>query len=279
MKANRSILYYSSLPNEAPPTAPTTPSRRKDAQQSQSPRKTMESAQSSISNVVSTSVNSARKIKVKACSFGPMKKLSAPTVPISKGKKGRLDEVTPVIFYPDEDVVVKGEDDTITLVDPFSFEGAESPDDEKDDHEDSFSPSSVVPLRLFPGRNIDSGIIRKEEDDVFKFNTFNFDGDDSFDRPIFAHDFNYNEDDTSIDLSEAIKSINDLSTLEGTKAFIASIRAKNDVECKSLEALWQDTKVPWDGFQRSPSFTTCEWDPKTDDSAVPSTLANSQLTK
>eukprot|EP00579_Thalassiosira_antarctica_P013650 CAMPEP_0201940662 /NCGR_PEP_ID=MMETSP0903-20130614/45633_1 /ASSEMBLY_ACC=CAM_ASM_000552 /TAXON_ID=420261 /ORGANISM="Thalassiosira antarctica, Strain CCMP982" /LENGTH=273 /DNA_ID=CAMNT_0048482515 /DNA_START=81 /DNA_END=902 /DNA_ORIENTATION=+ len=267
-------LYYSSLPNEAPQTgkAQTTPTRRKDAQPSPSPRKTIESASSSISNAVVTSVNSARKIKDRARSFVPKKLFP---VPSSKTKRGGLDEVTPVIFYRDEDAVTK-RDGTMTFVDPFSFGDSKVPGDQKNTHDDFNSPTSVVPVRLFPEdsskRNITSAAVTnncKEGNDVF-------DEVVSFDCPIFTQDFNFNEGDTSIDFSEAIRSINALSIKE-IKSFRESIRAKKEAGCESLD-MWQDSMLPWDGFKRSASFTMCEWDPKSDD-IVPFNSSNSHQEK
>lgn len=253
-----SAMLYSALPSEAPAPAKSQPSR--------SPRKTIEGASSSISNAVVTSVNSARKIKDRACSLVSKKLLSS-------GKKGGTEEATPVIFFADDDPVVK--DDSVAFVDPFSFENPESPDDKLDARDDAFSPSTIVPQRLF-------------QEDRSNNNNFKFapveenSGEDcdvftemvSFDCPIFTIDSSCNRtlDDTSIDLSETIKSINDMSRKE-TKAFLKSIRAKKDADCESPE-VWRDTMLPaWDGcFKRSESFTSCEWGPDGDDATSSNNL-------
>mmetsp|Transcript_33052 Transcript_33052/g.69562 ORF Transcript_33052/g.69562 Transcript_33052/m.69562 type:complete len:279 (-) Transcript_33052:194-1030(-) len=276
MKTDGNTLYYSSLlNNEAPQSgkAQVTPTRRKDANPAPSPRKTIESASSSISNAVVTSFNSAKKIKDRARSFVPKKLLAAQCTPATSGRKREgndiiLDEAaTPVMFYPDEDAVAKRVSrSNLTLVDPFSFEDSDSPDG-KMGANDFNSPTSVVPMRLFPeevcsSSDDPSGTTTKtsiQENAVF-------DEVVSFDCPIFTQDFKFDPEDTSIDMSEAIKSINAMSIKEETNNIRESIRARKEARDEGLE-LWQDPILSWDGFTRSASFTKCKWEPKSDDTA------------
>lgn len=265
MKTEGSSLYYSSLPNDGPKSksdkVEALPTKRKDAQPSPSPRKTVESASSSISNAVVTSVNSARKIKDRARSFVPKKLACTPGI----SRKGLLrDEVTPVIYYQDEDTVVKrAGQGALTYIDPFSFGDTESPGEENASDGNSTSPTSVIPVRLFPDDALSA--IAASPDAVAKEggekNDF-FDEVVTFDCPVFTSQ-KFNEEDTSIDVSEAIKSINAVSIVEEAKAFRESIRAKREAVGESLE-VWQEPLLSWDGFTRSSSFNICEWDPKSD---------------
>jgi len=265
MKTNGTALYYSTLPNDTAPTekAETTPTKQNEVHPSRSlsPRRTIGSASSSLSSVVATSVNSAKKITDRALSLVP-RKLCTP-VTISRNRLGDLDEITAVIYYPDTDAVIKPvSQDLVTLVDPFSFEDSDlSPD--KEDSKDSKSPTSVVPVRLFPDdfttkdlASIDAEDSREEEEDLFGEVV-------TFDCPIFTNDFKFNEEDSSFEFSEAIKSINAVSIKEETKSYLESIRANKRTGDKPSEA-WQEHVLSWDGFTRVASFNTCEWDPKLD---------------
>jgi len=153
------------------------------------------------------------------------------------------------------------------FVDPFSFEDAEVLEDgpKKDAHGDSNSPTSVIPVRLFPQEAIGSNnnfTFTECTDKHPKGEDF-FEEMVSFECPIFTQDVTFNEEDTSIDLSEAIKSINTRS-MKDTKMFLESIRAKKKEEGESSSEVWESTKLPWDGFRKSPSFSLCEWDPTSD---------------
>ena len=101
-----------------------------------------------IANAVSTSVNSAKRI---GRSLVPKKLLSVQYTPVKMKRDGNgaiLDEVTPVIYYADDDSTAKRVDrGAVTFVDPFAFEVACSPCDERDTS--SLSSPSIVPVRLF----------------------------------------------------------------------------------------------------------------------------------
>mmetsp|Transcript_31279 Transcript_31279/g.75617 ORF Transcript_31279/g.75617 Transcript_31279/m.75617 type:complete len:276 (+) Transcript_31279:656-1483(+) len=275
MKATGSgALYYSSLPNHETfktEKGQSTPPRRKDVlQSSPSPRKTIENASSSISNVVATSISSAKKLKNRARSFVPKKLLSAQCTPMVSNREGGgdLDAFTPVIYYQDEDAVVKpAKQGNTSFIDPFSFVDSDSPNDKKD-ADDYNSPTSVIPVRLFQEENSannGTSAIAKESDK--RENASFWKGEVvSFDCPMFTHDFKFNEEDTSIDVGSTIKSINAMSIKEEIKSFRESIRAKREACEESLE-LWQDPILSWDGFTRSESFTKCDWESHSDDTA------------
>ncbi|KAL7530938.1 hypothetical protein ACHAWF_003567 [Thalassiosira exigua] len=252
--------YYSSLPNDEKPRTQAgdpSPEKRKQTQPSLSPRKTIENASSSISTAVVTSVNSAIKIKDRARSFVPKKLWHAQCIytPLGGCKRGGVDEVTPVIYYTDEDSVTKrAVEGEISFVDPFSFEES----DDQCDKEDDPGLGSPAPVRLFPDESISEDAFPTSFDDNSKDKIALFDEIVSFECPVFTVKFN--DEDTSIDISEAIKSINELSTKEQIRAFRESISRKGE----SLEA-WREPILSWDGFTRSASFNMCEWDPKIED--------------
>lgn len=211
-------------------------------------------------------------MKDRARSLIPAKLLAAQCTLRGGGDHLLDDAVTPVIYYPDQDVVTKRVAHK-TLVDPFSFEvtfedSDGSSDDEKEDANDYNSPTSVIPVRLFQDDNSSIKVVTSSatgDSSKQKSNTVVFDEVVKFDCPIFTQDFKFNEDDTSIELSEAIKSINAKSVKEEATFILESVRNRK----KTQGELWQDPILSWDGFTRSSSFTKCvEWeDPKSDDAA------------
>lgn len=224
--------YYSSLPNDYDAGKAAKGSPR-------SPRK---HASSSISHAVVTSVDSAKKMKNLARSYIP-RKLCTP-VKRMEGSNALAfeDERTAVILFPDEDTLAKPAVNSTAVVDPFSFERAESPAiDQEERNVDS--PTSVVRTVHF----------RFDDEEVVPFES-----------DIFSADLDKDAaeaDNTSIEISEAIKSINAISISEEVKAIRASIRAERQAKDEAAE-LWQDS---FSGFCKSENFTSCEWDPKSDD--------------
>lgn len=275
-----SYPYYSSLPKDVKAekegrAQSFTPTKRRESP-SPSPRKTIESAATSISNAVVTSMNSARRIKDAARSFVPRKLLAAQCTQSATGGKaksaGEWDEGTPVIYYPDEVPVVKP-DSVMTFVDPFSFGGGRDYD-QKD-------VSSVIPVRLFPEDAMESkGAMYPifEEGEEEKGDCFGGQEVVTFDCPMFTfNDLDTNVDDTSIEISEAIKSINAMSVKE-IQSFRESISAAKKGKAAKDDSLeiWMDSEsiLPWEGFKRSQSFTTCEWEPNDDDDMTVSASSN-----
>ena len=277
--------YYSSLPNN------NEASNAGKVATPPSPRQAIESASTTISQAVS----SARKMKDRARSFVPKKLLAVQCTPVKRvGGSTDLDildeECTPVIYYTDEEAVAKrAADKSTTFVDPFSFEGSESPGD-------SNSPTSVVPVRLFSEeegisnrwndsekKNIPSTPAKDndKQKSVAFGDAVTFDGDSfppvspkdndkkksvsfddvvSFDCPIFTQDKRLiNDDDSSIEFSETIKSINAMSIKEETKSIRESLRALKESREKQQvkEEDWQDS---WNGFARAPNFGTHKLD-------------------
>ena len=252
-------IYYSSVPNDLfkeEKEMEATPMKRKESQStSLSPRKT---ASTSISDVVVTSFNSARKMTTIARSLVP--KLQC--TPITSSRKGRqLDEVTPVIFYQDEDTVTKRVDEVNTsFIDPFSFGETESQDDNPEDG--SETNSSVAPVKLFPddafGGEVDIPLSTVAGNINEKKDLFTTDEVVTFDVPIFTN-AKFNEEDTSIDISEAIKSINAVSIVDEARSIRKSIRAKRQAISESIVE-WEEPILSWDGFTKSSSFNKCQWE-------------------
>ena len=270
MKKEGSNIYYSSVANEAGGTESRlrTPTMLKEAAVLASPRTlSIESASSSISNAV----NSARKIKDRACSFVPKILYSQSTsyTPVTRIKNKTADEMTPVIFYTDEDTVIKRVDQGTTFLDPFSFvEEADSPGAKKGGR-DFNSPASVVPVRLFhddsSASNVASASVMDECNNNSNHNNNREEKNDPFDEvvtfecPILTHDVDINEDTSTADISEAIRSINVMSIKEESNSCRDAIYTKKEAKGKSCEG-WRDATVSWDGFTRSPKFISCKWD-------------------
>ena len=253
------------------PSTPTT--RRRDP----SPRKTLESASSSIFHAVTTSVSSARKITDRARSYVPKKLLAAQctyTPVISNRSKERdIDATTPVIFYRDEDDVVKrAAPGAAAFVDPFSFEDTDSLRRKEDEELNSPTSVALVPVRLFPAEEEEGEISKCEavtpvaaNKSIKKEKRVAFNDIVTFDCPVFTPDTSekINDEDTSIAISESIKSINALSVSEETRSIRDSIRAISEEDNKSLDN-WQGHVVSWDGFAKAASYQACKWEAEPD---------------
>ncbi len=196
-----------------------------------------------IANAVSTSVNSAKRIGHRARCLVPKKLLSAQYTPV-KIKRGGigaiLDEFTPVIYYTDDDATAKRVDrGAVTFIDPFSFEVAFSPCDERDTNSLS-SLTSIVPVRLFHqdngNTNADFAVVACKQENAVETDELVV-----FHSPIFAEAFN------RIDVK---------STREETKQ--DSIRAKKIAHDE------------WGDFTISESFTAYKWDSESEDTVLES---------
>ena len=191
-----------------------------------------------IANAVSTSVNSAKRIGHRARCLVPKKLLSAQYTPV-KIKRGGigaiLDEFTPVIYYTDDDATAKRVDrGAVTFIDPFSFEVAFSPCDERDTNSLS-SLTSIVPVRLFHqdngNTNADFAVVACKQENAV-------------------------ETDELVIFAEAFNRIDVKSTREETKQ--DSIRAKKIAHDE------------WGDFTISESFTAYKWDSESEDTVLES---------
>lgn len=252
---NTSTLYYSSLPVEDRAKAPSkrfaTPkgSRSKSPVLPRSPSKTKGNGVPTRCNTMTDNAHSARKLLKNAfCSFVPKRLLLSPYVAnktTSKDESSDEDVVTPVIYYIDEDAVAAKEESQ-TFVDPFAFVGN---DDEVVEAKEEIkpkpvsSPTSVVPMELFT--------VMEESSDF---------GDDDeaifFDDPFFPKSLTrIFDENTSIDVSEGIRSINVSSVSDEVKNGEDPNNGKDDDESMNQ----------WFGFFNSPNFTSYEWDPTFED--------------
>ena len=239
MKNDGAFLCYSSLPNDAHRAGTA---KRKEPQPFASPLKTF-------------AVNSARKFRDRAHSLASRKVPSTQ----SGDKIPGMDEVTPVLHHEDDDAIKKRDrDDVTTFLDPFSFEGSAGPTDA------FYSPTSLVPVRLFPDDASNSNVfMRKEGNGIFGNGKL-----DSFDSPIFTGDFKCSEEESSIDINKITKTANNPRKTCSRD----SIQAKKTDASECLDAS-QDSKLLWDGFKRSASFTVCEWDERADAGILTGCLA------
>ena len=203
-----------------------------------------------IANAVSTSVNSAKRI---GRSLVPKKLLSVQYTPVKMKRDGNgaiLDEVTPVIYYADDDSTAKRVDrGAVTFVDPFAFEVACSPCDERDTS--SLSSPSIVPVRLFHkdigNTNAAFALVACKQE-----NTVETDELVVFHSTIFA---------------KAINRIDVKSTREETNQ--DSIRTKKIARDESIEQC-KDLDLTWGDFTISESFTAYKWDSESEDTALES---------
>lgn len=210
--------YYSSLPNKKkqPPTSPVFTS-------------------SSISLAVTSSA----------------KKLLSLFTPLKRGAL-KEDEI-PVIYYTDEDSrTVKRK--VPAFIDPYSFVPST---DEKcgvgKKSGDFDSPTSVIPVRLFPEAS-DGSVV--DDDSIF-------DPVVTFECPVFSLDTTMKDDDdtTSLQLSEAIRSINIKD--DDTKSVREKLRDMKDARSRQSSSestdVWEDSTLTWKGFTRSSSWRKYEW--------------------
>ena len=166
------------------------------------------------------------------------------------GNGAILDEVTPVIYYADDDSTAKRvERGAVTFVDPFAFEVACSPCDERDTS--SLSSPSIVPVRLFHkdigNTNAAFALVACKQE-----NTVETDELVVFHSTIFA---------------KAINRIDVKSTREETNQ--DSIRTKKIARDESIEQC-KDLDLTWGDFTISESFTAYKWDSESEDTALES---------
>ena len=214
-----------------------------------------------IANAVSTSVNSAKRIGHRARSLVPKKLLSAQYTPVKMKRDGNgaiLDEVTPVIYYADDDSTAKRVDrGAVTFVDPFAFEVACSPCDERDTNSLS-SLTSIVPVRLFHkdigNTNAAFALVACKQENAVETDELVV-----FHSTIFA---------------EAINRIDVKSNREETNQ--DSIRTKKIAHDESVEQC-KDSDLTWGDFTISESFTAYKWDSESEDTALESRSCISSL--
>lgn len=163
------------------------------------------------------------------------------------------DIITPVIFYQDEDAVVRRSTATEAFVDPFAFDDTKKPNDAQDDDALKKKAGGVatdVPSlgKITSPTSVFGLFTVEEESSIFG----NFSDDDEADEAVFFDDEFFPRsltsvfEETPIDISESILSINAPSTCEN-----------NDAEDETAAA----SPGQWFGFFNSESFTSCEWDP------------------
>lgn len=199
----------------------------------------------SKSSVAYASISAAKNT---ARSMIPKRFFLSPCSPraTSKTGSGRLgydsykdyDDMIPVIMYTDEDLK-KPHDDELSFVDPFAFEFTkESPIVTKKKaikKERVCSPTSVFGLFTVEeeGSFIDNCSDDEEEAVIFN---------DAFFPRSLARVFDEN---TSIDISESIHSVNVSSVSDGDEHEVAD----------------KDDGTPTSEWE---SFTSCEWEPESD---------------
>ena len=225
--------YYSSLPNKKkqPPTSPVFTS-------------------SSISLAVTSSA----------------KKLLSLFTPLKRGAL-KEDEI-PVIYYTDEDSrTVKRK--VPAFIDPYSFVPTDENGGVGKKSGDFNSPTSVIPVRLFPEAadgsvEVVSTAPLKDSD---KLNDDSiFDPVVTFECPVFSLDAKKSkkgddDDTTSLQLSEAIRSINIKD--DDAKSVREKLRDMKDArnrQSESTDVHWEDPTLTWKGFTRSSSWRKYEWE-------------------
>ncbi|KAL3792694.1 hypothetical protein HJC23_009422 [Cyclotella cryptica] len=255
-------LYYSSVKGEeenkgftlspmAKPMTSKSPTNRNESKLKNRP--------SSIPRAVTTSIHSASKrMKNTARTLTPKRFLLSPCLSHkSTNKAGRRlgndsyqdDDITPVIFYADEDAAARRTiANEISFLDPFAFEATQDPPQEEPKKETTkvHSPTSVMGMGLFTVEEESSvfanGSESEEEDAVF------------FDDPFFPRSLTrVFDENTSIDLSEGIKSINAASVSDGVMA------------AEQGQAVEDESPEQWFGFFNAESFISYEWDPELED--------------
>ena len=236
--------YYSSLPNEKKqPTSPVF-------------------ASSPISLAVTSASMSAKKLLT---SLVPTKLLSSQCTNSTPLKRGDIEEdEIPVIYYPDEDSrTVKRK--VPAFIDPYSFVPTtdENCGGVGKKSGDFNSPTSVIPVRLFPEAAADGSVevvSKAPLKDSGKLNNSIFPVV-TFECPVFSLDTTNSKDDddtTSLQLSEAIRSINIKD--DDTKSVREKLRDMKDARSRQSESdVWEDSTLTWKGFTRSSSWRKYEW--------------------
>ena len=252
--------YYSSLPNNDKARAKNTiPS---------SPKKTI--ASSTILQSVNSATSSAKKMKNRARSFGKLLSVQACTpVKVKQQTDNDMcdlleaeDEITPVIYFPDQDAIARRmANRSTTFIDPFAFSDDSSSDKKIGD--DSNSPTSVIPVRLFPE---ESSGTRAPAASSIKVDEV-FEPVVTFDCPVFTLDSQdcKDHDDTSLQLSEAIKSINikDSVTSKSVREKFREMKESRSGSIASMDT-WQESFPTWQGFTRGSGWKKYKWEPKSD---------------
>ena len=225
--------YYSSLPNEKkqPPASPVF-------------------ASSSISLAVTSSA----------------KKLLSLFTPLKRG--ALKEEEIPVIYYTDEDSrTVKRK--VPAFIDPYSFVPSTDENCGVGKKSGDFnSPTSVIPVRLFPEAadgSVEVVSTAPLKDSDKRNDDSIFDPVVTFECPVFSLDAKKSkkdddDDTTSLQLSEAIRSINIKD--DDTKSVREKLRDMKDARSRQSEStdVWEDPTLTWKGFTRSSSWRKYEWE-------------------
>ena len=259
--------YYSSLPNN-------DKARAKNNAIPSSPKKTMiESASSTILT------SSAKKMKNRARSFGKLLSVQACTpVKVKQQTDNDIcdlleaeDEITPIIYFPDnQDAIARRmANRSATFIDPFAFSDVSTTNDKKNG-DDSNSPTSVIPVRLFPEESSSTSNDIPEVAPAASSIKVNdvFEPVVTFDCPVFTLDSCKDQDDTSLQLSEAIKSINikdSIASKSVREKFreMRESRSRRDGSIASMDT-WQESFPSWKGFTRGSGWNKYKWEPKSD---------------
>ena len=253
--------YYSSLPNNDKARAKNTITS--------SPKKTI--ASSTILQSVNSATSSAKKMKNRARSFGKLLSVQACTpVKVKQQTDNDMcdlleaeDEITPVIYFPDQDAIARrmANRSTTTFIDPFAFSDDSSSEKKNGD---SNSPTSVIPVRLFPEESsstsndtpeVAPGASSIKVDEVFEPVV-------TFDCPVFTLDSQdcKDHDDTSLQLSEAIKSINikdSVASKSVREKFREMKESRRDGSIASMDT-WQESFPTW---QKGSGWNKYKWEP------------------
>ncbi|KAL7516454.1 hypothetical protein ACHAWX_001469 [Stephanocyclus meneghinianus] len=256
-------LYYSSVHGEdeskrfrpSPMAKLTTTKSLTKRNESESKRHP-----SSIPRAVTTTIHSAsQRMKNTARTLAPKRLLLSPCLPRAPAKPRRRlgrdayqdDDITPVIFYADEDAVVRRTTaNEMSFVDPFAFEvRKDTPKEPKKETTKVRSPTSVTGMGLFTVEeegSVFANCSESEEEEAVFF-------DDTFFPRSLTRVFDEN---TSFDLSEGIKSINSTSASDGMMC---------DEQRHGGEEACCESPEQWFGFFNAESFTSYEWDPELED--------------
>ena len=168
-----------------------------------------------------------------------------------------------MIYFPDQDAIARRmANRSTTFIDPFAFSDDSSSDKKIGDELDSNSPTSVIPVRLFPEESSSTSAASSiKVDEVFEPVV-------TFDCPVFTLDSQdcKDQDDTSLQLSEAIKSINikdSVASKSVREKFREMKESRRDGSIASMDT-WQESFPSWKGFTRGSGWNKYKWEPKSE---------------
>lgn len=230
LSTNRS-LYYSSVQGEK-----NKGSKLLNLSKSTPKSRTRTESESNRASPSPTPQSATKSIRRSARSILPKKFFTPCLLSFPKHRRlgyGQDDDATPVIFYADEDTAVVRKE--TPYVDPFAFKDKPQPQllEQKKMKSKVASPTSVFAWGLF---TVEEESISDSEEELF------------FDDPFFPRSLTrVFDENTSIDFSEGVKSINAYGGDE--------------------ESVVEDYSEPeqWFGFFNKDSFASYEWDPELED--------------